>query len=24
MDSPKEGGEQTWRGYKFANPKCEA
>jgi len=24
MDSPKEGGEQTWRGYKFANPECEA
>jgi len=24
MDSLKEGGEQTWRGYKFANPECEA
>jgi hypothetical protein len=20
----KEGGEQTWRDYKFANPECEA
>jgi hypothetical protein len=24
MGSPKEGGERTWRGYKFANLECEA